>query len=108
MADSGSHSDERSTVVLRSQALGALDDVNGPLGSDDVRRIVIATAEAIAERTGVRLIATSVEGNALTLTVAGPPLVAVGFAAELRRVTEAWHRAKFGNPLWNATGSEGS
>jgi hypothetical protein len=92
---------ERSTVVLRSHAVGALSETAGPLGDPDVRRIVVAAAEGIAERTGVRLLSIEPAADAVTLTVEGPTLVAVGFAAELRRATEQWHRAKYGQPLWS-------
>lgn len=100
MAGSERHPEERSTVTLRSHGPGT-GTGGGPLTDPDVRRIVVSTAEAIAERSGVDLLERIVEPDAMRLTIAGPTLVALGFAAELRRVTESWHRAKYGAPLWS-------
>lgn len=103
----GSSPGDRSTVTLRSQAFGEGADAAGPLSDDDVRRIVVASAQAIAERTGVALHGASIEGHVLSLTIQGPTLVAIGFAAEVRRVTEAWHRAKYGHGLWGGEEASG-
>jgi hypothetical protein len=101
MTKPSEHPEERSTVVLRSHVFGAAEDAHGPLADEGVRRIVVASAEALAERNGVRLARTETTPASLTLTILGPALVAVGFAAELRRATEAWHRSKYGSPLWS-------
>lgn len=85
---------ETSTVRLRALAGRPLDD---PV----VRDTVIATAHAIAERTGVSLISIESEGDAVLATLAADKLAALGFLAELRRLTEAWYARKFGEPeLW--------
>lgn len=90
----------RSTITLRALP-GAT--ISLPLVDPDISRMVRATAEAIAERTGVRLISLVSDDESVTAMLEGSQLVAVGFAAELRRVTDAWHERKFGMPLWGAT-----
>lgn len=83
-----------STVTLR-----ALE--GEPLADLGVRSTVIATAEAIAERTGVHLVSVRAEPDRVVLTVEVDRIAAIGFAAELRKLTTNWHRAKFGGaPLW--------
>ena len=56
--------------------------------------------EDVAERTGVELTGLRVDGASLTAELAGPPIVGVGFAAELRRHTDAWYRRHHGMGLW--------
>lgn len=82
-----------STVTLRART-------GQPLAREDVERTVIATAHAIAERQGVELRSVEHTGDSITLVVAGPEIVAVGFAAELRRVTEHWHAGRGDGSLW--------
>lgn len=66
-----------------------------------VRDTVIATAHAIAERTGIHLLSAESEGDAVIATLAADKLAALGFLAELRRLTEAWYARKFdAGPLW--------
>ncbi len=103
--DDRSSAPERSTVTLRGRQ--AMSEVC-PLEDPAVARIVEAMAGAIAERIGVTLVGVSIDERAVTLTVAGPPLVAMGLANELRRTTDAWHRGKFGSPLWHAAGEDPS
>ncbi len=76
-----------STVILR--ALGGL-----PLADPIVRDVVIATAHAIAERTGVKLIDLQWSPDAIMLTIDESRLAAIGFAAELRRLTNRWHATR--------------
>ncbi len=90
-------SPERSTVSLRA-APGAT--VAAPLADERCRSMVLASAEALAERSGVRLVSLEHDVTGLTATIEGPMVVAMGFAAELRRITESWHRKKYGAPLW--------
>ncbi len=83
-----------STVRLR-----ALD--GRPLDDPVVRDTVIATAHAIAERTGIEVVSVDSEGDAVVATLAADQLAALGFLAELRRLTESWYARKFGgDPLW--------
>ena len=90
---------QRSRATLRI-AEGALPaaDLDEP-----TRRIVVSAAEAIAERIGVGIASIECDDRSITIEVEGPTLVALGLVAELRRSTEAWHRAKFGTTLWGET-----
>ncbi len=89
----GSNAIRPARVTLRAQ-------VGQPLLDPEVRAIVEAEARAIAERTGVELTGLRVDGASLTAELAGPPIVGVGFAAELRRHTDAWYRRHHGMGLW--------
>lgn len=85
---------ERSTVTLRALA-------GTPLKDEKVRRIVLATARAIAERHNVELVALEAHDDRVTATLATHRLAAIGFIAELRRLTTAWHQADHpGEHLW--------
>ncbi len=85
---------EPSTLRLR-----ALEGI--PLADPVVRDTVVATAHAIAERTGVALLAAVAEDDAITVTIAADRLAGLGFLAELRRLTNAWYEKKFRDgPLW--------
>ena len=66
-----------------------------------LRLAITAAAESLAERTGVRLFALEWTGSQLTATLAGGEIVALGFAAELRRATQRWWQGHGGSgPLW--------
>ena len=72
-----------------------------PLEDPDIERMVTATAHAIAERQGVEVLALETAADHITVELAADRVVAVGFAAELRRVTTAWYTAKYGTlTLW--------
>ncbi len=90
--------------AARDRAAITLRALQGrPLADERVRRTVEACARAIAERNGVELLALGVDpgGGAITVEIGAHRLAALGFAAELRRLTNAWHLAKFGPPaLW--------
>ena len=82
------------TVTLRAHT-------GRPLANPEVARNVRAAAEAIAERTGVRLLTLAVEPDAVCATIATHRLAAMGFLAELRRLTNQWHAARTdGSILW--------
>lgn len=73
----------------------------GALSNPTVHDMVIASAEAIAERTGVELLSIEIDGDAVNAIVLGDKLVAMGLAAELRRLTGAWYtRHNPGRHLW--------
>lgn len=82
-----------------------------PLRDPELAAIVRSTAEAIAERTGVRLVAIELDDSGVTATLDAPGMAATGFAAELRRLTARWFARKYGAPetgagsLWGG-GSE--
>lgn len=72
-----------------------------PLQHENIRTMVIATAEALAERQGLRITQIEADEASVTATVAAERIVAIGFAAELRRLTTNWYRHKFGvDTLW--------
>ncbi|GJM19941.1 MAG: hypothetical protein DHS20C14_21540 [Phycisphaeraceae bacterium] len=71
-----------------------------PLADERVRETVLASARAIAERTGVELLDASATDTALTATLAASRVAAMGFAAELRRATNAWHLGRHKRTLW--------
>lgn len=79
-----------------------LSPVGGVTLTDPVaRRTVQAAALAIAERTGIRVVAIEVAGAGVTVEIEGDELLAVGFAAELRRATESWYASRHpGVSLW--------
>mgnify|MGYP002399839189 CR=1 FL=1 len=73
----------------------------GVLADDAVHDIVVSSAEAIAERTGVTLVSIEVDEAGVTAVVEGDRLAALGLAAELRRLTGAWYSKRFpGTHLW--------
>ena len=85
--------------MTASVRLTALD--GEPLDDESVRSIVISTAEAIGERTCVSVEVAGTDGSSIELHVMGSQLEATALAAELRRLTNAWHSEKFGCQLWS-------
>ncbi|MBX3355552.1 MAG: HAD-IIIA family hydrolase [Phycisphaeraceae bacterium] len=83
----------RSTVRLRAKSDHALIDPT-------LRESVLSAARALAERTGVEVAHLAATPAGLEATLVGEEVIAVGFAAELRRTTEAWFRARTGETLW--------
>lgn len=72
-----------------------------PLEHENIRTMVVATAEALAERQGLRILEIDADESSITATVEADRIVAIGFAAELRRLTTSWYRHKFGvDTLW--------
>jgi hypothetical protein len=85
---------DQSTVRLRALS-------GAPLADDAVRTTVVATAHAIAERTGVALLAIEAAADSVTVTLGTDKLAAMGFLAELRRLTNTWFaRKRSGESLW--------
>ena len=87
---------DTSTITLRAQ-------YGEPLANAETRGIVTSTAHAIAERIGVPVIKIETEPDALRATLACEKVAAIGFAAELRRLTEQWYRSKYDITLWGET-----
>lgn len=84
---------EVSTATLRADG--------SPLADAKVRGAVVAAAHSLAERTGVRIVRLEADVSGLQVVLEGQEIVAVGFAAELRRVTNAWWAAHHpGEALW--------
>ena len=72
-----------------------------PLERAPVREMVLATARAIAERQGIEVVDVRASGDRVRATLRAGQIEAIGFAAELRRLTTDWYRGKFGSPaLW--------
>ena len=94
---------EQTTITLR-----ALDGApSPPLSDPTVRRTVLSAATALAERNGVKILTLDATNDALTTTLEAPRLVAIGFAAELRRITTAWYRHRTGiDHLWGEPRSD--
>lgn len=74
-----------------------------PLENERVRETVIATAYAVAERQGFHVSKIDAADDRITATLNTNRVTALGFAAELRRLTNNWHRHKFGRNLWGDT-----
>lgn len=73
----------------------------GALADTAVHDTVVASAEGIAERTGVRLVSIEVDDGGVTALVEGDRLAAFGLAAELRRLTGSWYAKRYpGEHLW--------
>jgi hypothetical protein len=70
------------------------------LSDERTRETVLAAARALAERFGIEIVGTDAAAGSLSVTLAADEAPAVGFAAELRRTTNAWHQSKHGEPLW--------
>jgi len=70
------------------------------LNAPATRELVTATARAIAEREGVSLLRLEVEVWGVDLEVAGPEVVAIGLATELRRNTNLWAASRGLPSLW--------
>lgn len=78
-----------------------------PLRDLGVRAMVEATARSIAERSGVELLGLGAEAWGVWAVLETGRLGALGFMAELRRVTNAWHAGRSGGePLWPIGESE--
>jgi len=88
----------------RTVAMVTLRALEGePLADRRVRDMVLATARAVAERSGVSLVRVDADSSSVRAILAAEQVVALGFAAELRRITNEWHELKFGGaPLWGA------
>ena len=85
---------DTSAVTLRALA-------GEPLKHAGVRDMVIAAARGIAERQGVELVDVNADATRVTVIVRGPRIVALGLAAELRRLTSTWYASKYGHKsLW--------
>lgn len=80
------------TITLHAQG--------SPLADERVRETVIASAHALAERFGIQVVEIAATPASLSATLAADEVTAVGFAAELRRSTNAWYRKKHDAPLW--------
>lgn len=65
-----------------------------PLADARVRATVLSAATALAERTGVKIVRLEATDRSIEATLEAEEVVAVVFAAELRRMTNDWWRAR--------------
>jgi len=93
--DAASRADLRPRSAVRLTARNAHALVDPAL-----RDRVLSVARALAERTGVEIVQLDATPSGVDATLIGEEIVAVGFAAELRRSTEQWYSARFGHSLW--------
>lgn len=79
-----------------------------PLADASIREMVEASAHAIAERQGVKVLDLRCEDDRIHLALPLPRIAAIGFAAELRRITTRWYTQKFHvDTLWGEPIEEG-
>lgn len=71
-----------------------------PLEEERTRETVLSAAHGLAERFGIEIVGTDMAPASLSVTLGADEATAIGFAAELRRTTNAWHQSKHGGPLW--------
>lgn len=91
---SGNAGTPATTVTLR-----ALE--GEPLNDARIREMVVANAHAIAERQGIPVLRVTPLPDRIEVTLETGRVQAIGFAAELRRVTTNWYRHKNQNKsLW--------
>ncbi|GJQ29109.1 MAG: hypothetical protein HBSAPP03_09930 [Phycisphaerae bacterium] len=84
---------EVTTMLMHARDAGALRD-------ERTRGTVLATARAVGERVGVRVLHADIEGDALVVTLGAGKLAGLGLLAEVRRITDAWHAKRRGVALW--------
>lgn len=78
----------RSSIVLRALS-------GEPLRNESVKSIVVSTAWAIGERTGIGVISVQALPDSVQIVLECSRLESIGFAAELRRLTQRWYEKKF-------------
>lgn len=64
-----------------------------PLADPATRRTVIAAARALAERQGIGVVDLHADDRSILITLDAEEVTAVGFASELRRITETWYQS---------------
>ena len=74
--------------------------LSGRLVDANTRNVIQAAAHALAEREGVRLVRLTVDEVGVDLEIVGSEIVALGFAAELRRNTNHWAQSHGDLPIW--------
>lgn len=73
----------------------------GQLDDPSVQESVAAAARSLAEREGVCLTALEVCSDGVEAEVVGAQIVAVGFVAQLRRITNSWAISRGLGELWS-------
>lgn len=72
----------------------------GRLADAQTRDVIQAAAHALAQREGVRVARLEVNESGVELEIVGSDIIALGFAAELRRNTNHWAHSRGADPLW--------
>ena len=85
-----------------SESTVTLSAVSGtPLEDHETRATVVACAQSLAERSGIRITHVATTDRAITVTLRATRLEAMGFATELRAITNRWYEGKYRDgPLW--------
>lgn len=78
----------RTSIVLRALS-------GEPLKNEPVKSIVESTAWAIGERTGIAVVSVQTLPDRAHIVLECSRLESIGFAAELRRLTQRWYEKKF-------------
>lgn len=99
-ADPSDSPPDDAPVVATRVTLTARTGDPAPLADTRVRDTVLATARAIAERTGIDLLELEADDRSITAIIAAGRIPAMGFMSELRRLSNAWHHGKAGTNLW--------
>ncbi len=69
--------------------------------------MVVASAQALAEREGIALTHVHAADDSLELLLGIDRLAAMAFMLELRRATNAWYEGKYQcGPLWGTSGED--
>lgn len=71
-----------------------------PLADERTRETVLAAASGLAERTGISLLEMETADTYVVATLAIGRIPAMGFASELRKITNDWHKRRHQEPLW--------
>jgi len=79
-----------------------LSAVSGmPLEDHDTRGTVVACAQSLAERAGLRISHLATTDRSITVTLRASRLAALGLATELRTITNTWYEGKYRDgPSW--------
>ena len=93
--------DGRDAAPRWAQTSGARLTANsGSLEDPLIRQMIATTAGTIARDGGITLLKCVVDPSSVEIEVIGPAIVAIGFAAELRRSTNAVSSTQGLGPLW--------
>ncbi len=100
------HPDQTDTSITSTVTLTAINPHESPLSDQRVRATVESCAHAIAERTGVKLLALNTTDTSISATIAIHQLGALAFMAQLRNDTNRWHQAQADQLLWPAANDQ--
>lgn len=81
-------------------SIARLTSNTAPLADKRLRETTTAVATSIAERFGVKIVNIRTSDSVIEVELQASKLAAIGFAAELRRVTNRWAETKNLPHLW--------